>query len=250
VKQGLLTSVVDPTVEIATAADLFGDEYTPMIYMTGDAHRTPPFQWTTRPQWAGLFTQAVDSNVVCCHVETFEDEVRRTVLPDILRRVHQNGKVFATEPEVFRTLLQIMRAIMEVLPELAFNQPQSQATIRYLANAMWRVRDMGYMRGEADAMMAIWDQVRSRTGVPKPDPVPVAATPTLLNLLRNYNQDAMQLRTGIHPVIGAMIQRRIVQYPDHIHLITCGDAHIIDNPLYNYIQPPAGTFGIADQNQR
>ncbi len=249
-KQGLLTSVADPTEEIAGAADQFGDEYTPMVYMTGDAHRTPPFQWTTRPQWAGLFAEAVDSNLVCCHVEMFEDDATRAVLPDILMRVHKNGKVFATEPEVFRTLQQIMEAIPDVLMGLSSNERQSQATIRFFANAMWRVRDMGYMRDEAAAMMAIWDQVRSRTGMPRPDPVPVNATPTLQNLLRDYNRTAMRLRTGIHPVIGAMIQRRIVQYPDHIHLITCGDAHIINNPLYNYIQPPLGTFGIADQNQR
>lgn len=249
-KQGLLTSVVDPTAEIASAADQFGDEFTPMIFMTGDAHRTPPFQWTTRPHWAGFFVEAVESNAICCHVEMFAEDAKRAVLPDILVRVQQNGKVFDTEPEVFRTLKDILEAIPEATSPLGFHQPLPQATIRFFANAMWRVRDMGYLRLEATAMMGIWDQVRSQTGMPRPDPVPAASVPTLLNLLRQYNLAAMQLRTGIHNVIGATIQRRIVQYPDHIHLITCGDAHIIDNPLYNYIQPPVGTFGIADQNQR
>jgi hypothetical protein len=33
-----------PTKELSTAAEQFPDEFTPMVYMSGDGHRKPPFQ--------------------------------------------------------------------------------------------------------------------------------------------------------------------------------------------------------------
>ena len=68
------------------------------------------------------------------------------------------------------------------------------------------------------------------------------------DFLKHYQEAAMELRTGIHPVIGAGIQRKIEKYDDHVHLISVGDAHVKVNPLYRYIQPPVGTFGVADEN--
>jgi hypothetical protein len=68
-------------------------------------------------------------------------------------------------------------------------------------------------------------------------------------LLRQYYRDAMSLRTDINNMIGANIQAKIDDYPDHLHLITCGDAHITVNPLYAFITPPAGCFGVVDENQ-
>jgi hypothetical protein len=47
--------------------------------------------------------------------------------------------------------------------------------------------------------------------------------------------------------MGANIQENINKLSGDIHLITCGNVHIIDNPLYNYIEPPIGTFGVVDE---
>lgn len=244
IKQGLLTSGDDPTREMATAADQFPDEYTPLVFMTGDGHRSPPFGWTTRGVWPGFFRDIVETNKICCHVETYSDAVTVNSVPANLAAVFRNGKVFGWEPDVYKTIQNVLEDIMDMLPELHMGQAQSKSSIRNITSAMWRVHDMGYLRVEGAQAMQFWDTARAHAT----DPVPVVSLAGFLNFLTNYNRTAMQLRTGINNVIGANIQKKINQYPDHMHLITCGDAHIIHNPLQRYITPATGTFGVVDQN--
>jgi hypothetical protein len=244
IKPGLLTSGEDPTGEMVTASGQFADDYVPMVFMTGDAHRTPPFQWTTRGAWNHFFDDVIQANKICCHVELYADQVTVNAVPANLSAVFHNGKVFGWEPEVYKIIQGILESIIEILPQVHLGVAQSKATIRSLTSEMWRVHGHGYLQPEGVNAMNFWDLARTSPV----DPVPVASLPGFLAFLSGHNNTAMGLRTGIHNVVGATIQKKINQYPDHMHLITCGDAHILHNPLYRFIEPPVGTFGIADEN--
>jgi hypothetical protein len=245
VKRYLLTSGIDPTPEMSLAAKQFPDEFTPVLYMTGDAHRKPaPFQWASRGFWADFFKQFIEMNKLCCHVEEFSDGVKATSVPKLFEPVFHNHKVYGFEPNVFKTIREILLFIQEVRPNIESGQSLAKREIHYVTKLMWLVHDMGYMKAEGEEAMRQWGQIQ-KINV---DPVPAKGLPLFSAFLRSYNLTAMALRTGVNDEMGAKIQRVIKQYPDHVHMITCGDAHIVDNPLYQYIQPPIGCFGIADEH--
>lgn len=246
VQQGLLTTVLDPTGELSDVTDrFFPDEYVPMVFMTGDGHRHPPFRWTERGIWPGIFGEVVHDNKLCCHVETYADAVRVDSVPAGLAPVFHNGKVFGWEPEVFKVIEKILEAIPSVMFGFRDKEPQALSDVHYLTKEMWVVHGHGYLRAEGLRAMQFWDRVRRTRG----DMVGADSLPGFAAFLNDYSRSAMALRTGANDVMGAIIQRKIDQYPDHMHLITCGDAHITENPLYRYIRPPVGCFGIADRNK-
>ena len=242
---GILTSGNDPAPTLENAN--FPDEYTPMVFMTGDGHRHPPFQWTTRGVWPNFFRDLVADNSVCCHVEVFADAVAIDSVPPLLADVFRNGKVWGWELEVWKTVDRILQDLMTARGELNGPGTVSQGLIRSLSKDMWAVRGMGYLRTEGQDAMAYWDQAR----VSRHSDVPVAELPGFDNFLRDYQNTAMNMRTAaeIHAQVARSIQAKIDQYPDHMHLITCGNQHLIVNPLHRLIRPPVGCFGVADPNQ-
>lgn len=254
--QGLLTSGNDPTPELTQAGDAFPDEYLPMVYMTGDGHRDPPFNWTNNGIWGTFWTDIVQQNKICCHVETYANRVTAQSVPLNLRPVQLNGKVFGWEPEFYK----IVQDVMEELPILILKDCLSLNDIHYITREMFRISNLGYLGAEGNEAMEFFDRARvlARMGrmLPCPTDEPILKT-GLFSLqghdfntfLRNYLTRTYWLRTAINNVIGANIQRVINLYPDHVHLITCGDAHITNNPLYNFVRPPLGTFGTADQSR-
>lgn len=245
VKPGLLTSGIDPTKELSLVAELFPDEFTPMVYMTGDGHRKPPFLWATQGIWPEYFKEFMDINKLCCHVETFSDEVLLTSVPKLFAPVFQNQKVFGFEPDVFRTIKDILNFNWEMRSSISMGEDQSKSKIHYITKEMWRVHNLGYLKPQGLEAMRQWDKFR----VISFDPIPAKGLPLFSDFLSSYNEAAMGLRTVVNDEIGANIMKKIKQFPDHVHLITCGDAHIFENPLYQYIQPPLGCFGIADEKQ-
>jgi hypothetical protein len=246
VKPNLLTSGIDPTKELSMAAEQFPDEFTPMVYMSGDGHRKPPFQWSTRGVWPGFFKQFIDMNKICCHVETFSDEVQATSVPKLFEPVFHNHKVFGWEPEVFKLTIKIIPLIWEMRSEIAQGEGLAKSKIDDIAKEMGRVRNLGYLLAEGTEATRQRDQFYAMKNI---DPIPTKALPLFSHFLSEYNRAAMQLRTVANDEIGSNIQRIIKQFPDHLHMITCGDAHILENPLYLYIQPPLGCFGVADEDQ-
>jgi hypothetical protein len=246
VKPGLLMSGIDPTKELSIAVKQFPSEYTPKVYMTGDAHRTPPFEWATVNVWGHFFLAWVGVNKICCHVEKFSDEVEATSVPNFFAPVFHNHKVFGFEPNVFKTIKEIILVNMEIRSELSRGASQSKSKIHSVIRQMSHVHDMGYIQDGGQEAMRLWDQIRKMTI----DPVPPKVLWPFSDFLSKYNNAAMELRTGVNREIGANIQRIISQFPDHVHMITCGDAHIKHNPLYEYIQPSLGCFGIADDHNQ
>ncbi len=174
------------------------------------------------------------------------DAVKITAVPPALAKVFQNGKVFGWEPEVYKVIAEVLEALLEMIVSLKQGRPQRLSDIRSLTRDMYRVHHHGFLRPEGQLAMQFWDIARSTNK----DPVAGSQMLGFLDFLVHYQEAAMDLRTGIHPVIAANIQRKIDQYRDHVHLISVGDAHVKVNPLYRYIKPPVGTFGVADQNSQ
>jgi hypothetical protein len=245
VKPGLLTSGIYPINELATAKANFPPSAEPTVYMTGDAHRNPPLQWATKDTWPVYFDQFIGKKKVCCHVETFSDEVKPTSVSRLFEPVYNNHKVFGFEPNVFKITKEIINSIWVMRDDILHGKPQSKSKIDSLISKMSRVHDMKLLWDEGKEAMRHWDKIRK---VPI-NPVPVAQLTDFSNFLSEYNAAAMALRTELNDEMGVNIQKIINEYPDHLHMITCGDAHIIDNPLYRYIEPPPGCYGIADQNK-
>lgn len=68
-------------------------------------------------------------------------------------------------------------------------------------------------------------------------------------MVNNFRIDAMAQRTGAHQYLGPMIRNRMLQYPDCTHLITVGNAHLINNPIQHHIPLPPGEIGVVDAAQ-
>lgn len=244
VETGILTSGNDPSKTLSSAADQFGDEYDPMLFMTGDGHRNPPFQWVDRGVWKGSFKDLVDDDKVCCHVETYSDAVNINCVPSSLVKVFLNGKVFGWEPDFYKILQVIMETALDMLVEASRTSKYSKNDIHFVTKEMYRVHHQGHLIGEGRLAMTFWDIARSYNV----QQVSSSSLPGFTDFLKHYQKQAMKLRTLIHPQIAGRIQKRIDEFPDHLHLITCGDAHVKINPLYGYIKPATGTFGVADQS--
>ncbi|MEA2559573.1 MAG: hypothetical protein QOH06_1077 [Acidobacteriota bacterium] len=243
IKKNILCSGLDPGPALGFIADVFGDEYTPMLFMTGDGHRQPPFSWTTRGVWPDFFRQMAAMNKVCCHVEKYSDDVTKDDIPITLRSVFNNGKAFGWEPDFYKELQQVM--------EICFKTMSSETVdldvMGKIANSLNRIAKTAPLRKEADIATEYYLKGLSLNK----DPVPMEALPNYDVFLAKFaGTRAMALRTEVHAMVGATIQKNIDRYADHLHLITCGDAHItcID-PLYLHIKPPVGTFGVADESK-
>jgi hypothetical protein len=249
VKKGLLTSGVDPAPELSVAARQFPDDYTPAVFMVGDGHRHPPFEWSNRGVWAGFFDGLVRDNKVCCHVETFADAVTIDAVPKHLEAVFINRKVFGWEPEFYKVVMSSIDRAMTLQLAMTEDAPLKMSEINALAHEINVVADLGYLGPEAELARAFAfkaSQYMLAAKDLKAAEIPTAKMGGFLPFLNEYKNTAMSLRCVINNVIGANIQRVINTYPDHMHLIACGDAHILVNPLQLYIQPPTGTFGVAD----
>jgi hypothetical protein len=252
-KKGLLTSGRDPTPELALAAAQFPDEYAPMVFMTGDGHGHPPFQWAEQANWSRMFEPCIAANLICCHVETYSDAVTVESVPKMFSDVFHNQKVFGWEPDVFRIIQSISETLNALRAHIQLKKSETvggignvelhASDIRSLSSMMWRVHDHGYLKAEGKVAMAYWDAARD---IGK-RMIRLNELPGYADFLTDYSRAGMQLRVVANDAIGANIQRKIQKFPDHMHLITCGNAHILHNPLYLYIQPPLGTFGIVDE---
>jgi hypothetical protein len=240
---GLLTQEADPDGELAEAGESFPDEYLPMLFMTGDGHRNPPFAWAVRDLWWGVFGDIVEMDKLCCHVELFGDQVTQNSVPARLRPVYNRGKVFGWEPDFYRLVLKVMERALQMFA----NQDQgwTPKDVIWITSNIRAIGTLGYLRHRVQAAVTPHATAlkTSKQRLTEKD------LPGFARYLLAYQNDAMGLRTAINNVIGANIQRIVDRYPDHMHLITCGDAHITTNPLYGYVNPPVGTYGIADASR-
>ncbi|NYF22068.1 hypothetical protein HDC36_003544 [Xanthomonas sp. JAI131] len=255
VKKKLLTCGLDPAAELSVASELFPDEYAPVVFMTGDGHRNPPFEWTNRGVWTGFFDGIMADNKLCCHVEVYADAVAADSVPRHLRPVFMNRKVFGWEPECFKAVEGILISVNALLPfAMDSKEVMAMSDIEALVGHIDAFRnspDAGRHLVDEQTMARQFLSLKASRQVQLANGKRVVATAGMLGfdkLLLQCNRISMQLRTVMNDVMGRNIQAVIDRHPDHMHLITCGDAHVTTNPLYGYIEPPIGTFGIADED--
>jgi hypothetical protein len=246
VKPGLLMSGNDPTNEMSIAAAQFPGDFEPKAYMTGDGHRKPPFEWAAQGRWPDFFKQFIEKNKICCHVETFSDAQLAGSVHELFEPVLANRKVFGFEPDVFKFLKEIINYNYVMRPSIESGQDQKLSDIKQVFNAIWLVGRLRYLEDEATEAKKQVDNIK-KLGV---DPIPAKALPLWSAFLSKYNNAAMELRTVVNNEIGANMQRIINKFPDHVHMITCGDAHIKVNPLYQHIRLPIGCYGFADEHNK
>jgi hypothetical protein len=243
VQQGFLRTTLDPSDTLGAAAEEFPDEYTPTVYLTGDGHRDPPFAWTTQNAWPGFFRDLIEADGLCVHVEEYPENVTVGSVPDLLRPLVTRGRVFGWEPAFYRTI----QAVMERCREVAGEDRLRPRDISSLARAMIEVSQAGYLRNEA--IRATTFNLTAMNLIERDDLVPMDRLVGYRQFLVAYINTAMRLRVEINDVIGGNVQRVIDRFPDNVHLVTCGNAHLVQNPLYQYIDPPPGCFGVVDTAQ-
>ena len=237
-----MTSGGDPTKVLARIADHFGDDYYPVAFMTGDGHGHPPFKWATMGDWKTFFEKIVAENMVCLHVEEFPADVRSDSVPALFKSVYTAGKVYGWEPAFYQLIREVMELLQPLLASALSDEKLPSARLIQLLSRMIIVGKEGHLKEQAnlaEKYQKVLFEMDSETIDPK-------YVDGLTDFLSGYNRASFQLRTDINDEIGAIIQSNMNRHPDDFHLITCGDAHILHNPLYKYVHPKTGAFGVVD----
>lgn len=233
-----------------TLATIFrGDAAIPRFFMTGDGHRHPPFEWINVCTDLRLhFQTLMASNLLCAHVETYQDAVNDNSVPVTLQPLVLQGMVFGWELEIYKYMLPLMEQSMRIATDDPINPSDVMNFDRELARLhamLWMIGNPAALRASLGAHEPYVTYYRKvAKGAPR-----VRLTETnYQTFLIAYHNLTMGFRTTVNPYIGQNIQRSINLHPNATHLITCGAAHIPINPLQNFILLPGGATGIVDGN--
>ena len=262
VKKGMLASDESWNSQIAETIKQFPRKV-PRVFMTGDGHRNPPFTWTGQNFFQSLVQDV--GNKICCHVEEQPDGVKEHSVPAQLNGVIKQKKLFGWEAPIYNEILEILRPLLDLLGA----ETIEKKVLVDLKKRMGNLVGKGYLVKEGNDFIQFCLAA---------DKYPQAKVPVnqfafientwqlddtknlvkqkenFTKVLLDYNNAAMNFRTNpkIHFINASNIQTCIDRYSDHIHVIACGDAHIIAAPesnpipLYEFIHLPEGVFGIAD----
>jgi hypothetical protein len=216
----------------------------PQFFMSGDGHRNPPFEWATGSGMLKThFLELMLSNRLCAHVEQQPEEVTYDSVHPFLTPVAVNQRVFGWELEIYKSLNPIMKQCLEMAGALAIDKHQAIN----LGQEMLRVNAMMWKIRQSAAMTSLIDQANEfHEYYLRAENENESRDDEYRAFLLSYQNAAMQLRTDANLEIGANIQTKVDQLQGSTHLITCGDAHITENPLWHYIQLPPGTRGVVD----
>lgn len=231
------------------------------FFLTGDGHRHPPFTWITAcPTVEKQFVELMGRGLLCAHVEEHQEAVKVDSVPVVLAPLYAQQRIFGWEPGVYRALGSALQRINEWRAMFASGEPigdlAKQAVfldreINQVHHGLWELRHTDL--NDQWEMSLSYTQYFKRVQKGKSEPDRLERDPAMerqyLNFLNDYQQTAMNLRTRINDVIGNNIKRKIDDYPGCTHLITCGENHLVENPLERHIQLPEGAMGVVDANK-
>jgi hypothetical protein len=232
----------------------------PRFFLTGDAHRNPPFEWTKSCSTMKLhFFNLVQRGALCAHVEQYPEDVVSTSLPTNLRYIYEFGKVFGWELRIFA----LLQPSMEFVNLITFDY-REKAISNSRMDSKKAVQDI-------DQFIKLFDPANENLAeVGNPNclkdikaqlllfrnyfkwvgwlgtPLNLATEYKFYQLLYNFGRDTMTLRTALNPYMAQNILQNIQKFPNDTHIITCGNNHILHNPLQNYLPLPNGAVGIVD----
>jgi hypothetical protein len=228
----------------------------PRFFMTGDGHRSPPFRWIAACDGLKVhFMTLMSQNMLCVHVEQHPDDVSEESVPPLLYPVVNPRRVFGWELAIYKDLLPIMTQCMQ-LASSSLRPADVTDDVVALDREIIRVNALLWQIGNPLALQTAPAQSlafrRYYEGVVRNGQQRQPATETQYGqFVLGYQNAAMGLRTAVNSYIGHNIQLIINQYPQCTHLITCGDAHITQNPLAQYVTTlPAGAMGVVDGSNR
>ncbi len=238
------------------ASMLPGDTPLPQFVMSGDGHRHPPFAWTTV---CSAVKQHVMNLIVnerlCVHVEQHPEDVTVDSVEPFLAHLFQQRRIFGWELAIYRPLQSVMEQCMTLMSGTLFAGDSKVVNeVVALDRDILRTHDLLWQIGNPPTLRSAMQQSLEfrqyfQEASKKPAMRNVATEDRFRRFLQGYINAAMQLRTDANPFIGANIQCIIERYPTSTHLITCGNAHIITNPLYRYIAIPPNASGVIDASQ-
>jgi hypothetical protein len=259
--------VADGTLRSLTDGDIgvFLDrpQLVPRFFLTGDGHRDPPFEWTKScPRLALHFFNLVQSGRLCAHVEQYPEDVKSTSLPTNLRYIFEVGKVFGWELRIFGLLQPSMEFVTSITAD--YQEKAREASSMDSKKAVQDIDKFVTLFDPANANLAevgnpdclrniktqlsIFRSYFKCVGWPGKS-LNLATEYKFYELLKNFGRDTMSLRTTANPFMAQNIWQNIQKYPHDTHIITCGNNHILDNPLQNYLPLPNGAVGIIDAAQ-
>lgn len=231
----------------------------PRFFLTGDGHGHPPFEWTNAcPRLQTHFKNLMNQGKLCAHVEEFQDQVTDRSIPLELCQLYDQGRVFGWELEIYRDLLPIMGAYYEIAPVIEATDDEDVifpliGQIVDLDRRMSRVRERLSEIGNPASLDRLGLESARYTKYfeglkQRPKNRDRALEQAYARFLREYWAEADKLRTVVNPSIGAKIHKKIIEYSECTHIISCGNEHISDNPLYNYIPLSDGVEGVVDED--
>jgi hypothetical protein len=249
VQAGTLNALTDQTL----AAMMPGDTPVPRFFMTGDGHDHPPFAWTDAcGTLRAHFQTLILADRLCLHVEELQSAVDHTSVPERLMGLVDRQRVFGWELSVFGALA----PAYETCNELEAHGNYQPTAVTYamaveLDRAIVKAHPLLWELANPPALFngrTISWQYReySRRVLGGLVPRNLATEAQYAGMVHNYRQAVMVARITGNPTIGRKIQGVIDRFPDSTHLITCGDAHILHNPLQNFVRIPQNVTGIVD----
>ena len=252
------------------------------FYLSGDAHRHPPFGWATTAGVAEYFDGRLAQGALCFHVEQLQRDVSARSIPQRFNAALAQNRVFGWELPFYGTLNVLMEEILEVLG----HDPILPETILRLDREIGRVQGLSwnvdrpefFRRAAAESMTyrnlltpplidgrtqrqpnlctVSFPPVTDRALRFAIDVTPRGHTTWLKpsdqirykKFLKDYFNDLMDLRCKVNHLIGNSISQSIGRHPNATHLIAIGGRHISENPVQAFIRI-GNSIGLVDGAQ-
>jgi len=210
-------------------------------YLSGDGHRTPPFAWAVRPAVRAHFLNLMATGNLCLHVEQHQEDVTDQSIPAQFDPVFVQHKVFGWELSMFKHLLPVMTLIMDVmgqLPDPALSDVVALHRDMVRMDALaWSVGNPPWIHNalaQSDVFLAYW-KLRLHENHAQRIPPNAATELNYMTFLNQYNNACMALRCDANNFIAVNIMNAMARFPNDTHLITVGNAHLVTNPVQQYI---------------
>lgn len=226
----------------------------PRFFMTGDGHQEPPFQWSGKcAVMKQYFETAMQNGQLCAHVERLQSDVAAGNVPAFLQPLYQQNRIFGWELPIFAPLArcgqlyygigpalannQIDRALLQTFSEFSHFAQLAHQLVASVGSPAELTDVLPLLNGLAEYIVAV---------IAKQQPAKAETSGEYRTRLKTYYDAIMELRTTAHRFIATPIQSVINEYPQCIHIITCGNAHItVNNPLHQYLHI-GDAIGVVD----
>lgn len=252
----------------------------PKVFLTGDAHRQPPFQWIEScKKLKQHFQELIRQNQLWVYVEEFQDKIEFGHVPALLHPLIGTQRMVGWEPQVYWHIYKVMKVYGQLLPAiwageldgkdsndlpklikrldevhlhicLAENLLGTIGRPTELMKATAHEEHLNHYKYCHEASPKSFVQ-RWTTGWRVP-PKPPKPAKLYSKFLKEYHDagDSLRISEAVQRAIGVGIGKQITSHPGCTHLISCGEDHIVcRQPLQEFIKLPARVNGVVDSDK-